>query len=108
MRFIKAYVHDPGGNESQPTDGDHHPDLELCQLMGKAIDIDQPHVGGYTCQCPYCHPAKNIFSTVQNMSPYPKLREVIIKKYRACFTKVLWCMHFLLFSFLAKMGSKLK
>ena len=55
--FVKANVHDPCGQEGQPSDGDHHPDLELCQLMGKAVDINEPHVGGHTLQGCYCQPA---------------------------------------------------
>ena len=56
MGFVKANVHDPCGQEGQPSDGDHHPDLVLCQLMLKAVDINQPHVGGHTLQSCYCQP----------------------------------------------------
>ena len=57
MGFIEANGHDPCSQEGKPSDGDHHPDLELCQLMGKAIDINEPHVGGHTLQGCYCQPA---------------------------------------------------
>ena len=32
--FVEANVHDPCGQEGQPSDGDHHPDLMLCEVMG--------------------------------------------------------------------------
>ena len=32
--FIEANGHDPCGKEGQPSNGDHHPDLVLCKLMG--------------------------------------------------------------------------
>ena len=57
MGFVKANVHDPCGKEGQPSDGDHHLDLVLCQLMGKAVDINQPHLRGHTLQGCYCQPA---------------------------------------------------
>ena len=46
--FVEANVHDPCGHKGKPSDADHHIDLVLCQLMGKAIDINQSHIGGNT------------------------------------------------------------
>ena len=36
MGFVEQFVHDPGGQEGEPADHDHPPDLGLCQLMGDA------------------------------------------------------------------------
>ena len=57
MGFVEENSHDPCGKECQPSDGDHHMDLVLCQLMGKTVDINEPHVGGHTLQSCYCQTA---------------------------------------------------
>ena len=57
MSFVVETIHDPGGQEGHPPDEDHHLDLVLCQHMGEAVDIYQPHVGGHTCQSCYCQSA---------------------------------------------------
>ena len=82
--FIEAYGHDPCSQEGKPSDGDHYPDLELCQHMGEAMDVNKPHVRGHTCQSCYCQPAKKDFCWLLNIKhkdeSYPKFREVIIRK----------------------------
>ena len=54
--FVEENVHDPCCQECHPPDGDHHPNLVLCQIMGEAIDINQPHVGGQILQGCYGKP----------------------------------------------------
>ena len=56
MDFVIEYVHHPSRQEGDPPNYDHQPDLVLCQLMGGAMDVNQPHVGGHTCQGGYCQP----------------------------------------------------
>ena len=69
MGFVKENVHDPCGQKGQPSDGDHHPDLILRQLMGKAVDINKPHVIGHTLKGCYCQPAsKNVFKPAKKNS----------------------------------------
>ena len=50
MNFVIKYVHHPSRQEGDPPNRDHDPDLVLCQHMGGAIDVNQLHVGGHTCQ----------------------------------------------------------
>ena len=52
---VEEYIHDPCCQEGRPPDSDHHPDLVLCHIMGKTIDINQPHVWGNSCHSLYCH-----------------------------------------------------
>ena len=59
MNFVIQQVHQPGRQEGGPPDDDHHPDLVLCQNMGEAIDVNQLHVGGHTCQGGYCQTEYN-------------------------------------------------
>ena len=56
MNFVIQQVHQPGRQEGGPPNDDHHPDLVLCQHMGGAIDVNQPHLGSHTYQCRYCQP----------------------------------------------------
>ena len=60
MNFVIQQIHQPGRQEGDPPDDDHHPDLVLCQNMGEAIDINQPHVGGQILQGCYGKPEPSI------------------------------------------------
>ena len=60
VSFVEETIHEPCSQEGEPPEGDHHPDLVLCQLMRKAIDVEEPHVGGHTCQSGYSQPASRI------------------------------------------------
>ena len=64
MNFVIKNVHQPSRQEGDPPDRDHHPDLVLRQHMGGAIDINQPHVGGHTCQGGYCQPEYNLIRNI--------------------------------------------
>ena len=71
MNFVIKNVHQPSRQEGDPPDRDHHPDLVLCQHVGDAIDVNQPHVRGHTCQGGYCQPEyKSFISNIFHHNSY--------------------------------------
>ena len=72
MGLVEQYVHDPGGQEGEPANHDHHPDLGLCQLMGDAVDINQLHAEGHPLQGRDCQPASKQFLKNQLMDVFTR------------------------------------
>ena len=54
MNHVKQNVHNPGGEEGQPSSEDDHSDLKFCQLMRVPIYINQLHVISQRHLCGHC------------------------------------------------------
>ena len=85
MYFVIKNVHQPSRQGGDPPDRDQYSDMVLCQHMGGAIDINQLHVRGHTCQGGYCQPEYNSIKVItlfqkKYIPIYPMLRVVIMRK----------------------------
>ena len=75
MTEVKKQVHEPGGQEGQPPDDDHHPDLVLGHNMRETIDVNKYHVGGHHFQGGNCQPVDNGCRIPLQNEPWPQNNE---------------------------------